>query len=510
MKAILHLLITTIGICLLHLEAISQEEPSFRGIKINPQSEINCLSNPETIGVTVENWIPGLQYLWSTGEVDSIIQVKPLVSTTYSITISHPDLNTTDISTFQVDVKNNPIIIEDQTIEISNEFCPGAEVNIKVLASGGHGELEYEWNFGATGTEVTVAPLASSSYTVTVVDECLTKSEAIVAIKLQDQKDLETVDQIYPFTCSNQDLELTVDLNSVNGGIGYGYTFRFEGDDFNNRPITVSPKAGDVYVAQVTDECGIQIKDINIVLEKREPIIPSAKEESVCKGTEIDLTASEDTQFYLWRDGQLYTSFEEVIEEKQLINLIYIDECSDQHSVTKTINIDEIEADFETNTHIGSNTVEVKSTNTSYETYQWFLNGNEVSSSKAFELDLVAGSGNTITLITTNKNGCTATSTRTIVFRDGVDAPTAFTPDGDGLNDVFTVRFEEILVDFEIEIFNRWGQLIYKSNDQYFEWDGFEGNPENQFNSFVYKLRGTTSIGTTFDKNGTITLIRTK
>jgi gliding motility-associated-like protein len=510
MKAKFHFIATLISFGLLQVNASAQEDPTFRGIRINPASEINCLSNPETIGVIVENWIPGLQYLWSTGEVDSIINVKPLVSTAYSVTISHPDFSTTDVSTFQVDVKNNPIIIEDQTIEISNEFCPGAEVNIKVLASGGHGELEYEWNFGATGKEVTVAPLASSTYIVTAKDECLTKSEAIVDIKLQDQKPLETVDQIAPFTCNNQNLELTIDLNSISGGIGYGYAFRFEGDDFNNRPITVSPKAGDVYVGQVTDECGIQTKDINIVLEKREPIIPSAKEESVCKGTEIDLTASEDTQFYLWRDGQLYTNFSEQIEESQLINLVYIDECSDQHNVTKTINIDEIEADFETNTHIGSNTVEVKSTNTSYETYQWYLNGYTVSTSKAFELELIAGTGNIITLVTTNKNGCTATNTRTIVFRDGVDAPTAFTPDGDGLNDVFTVRFEEILVDFKIEIFNRWGQLIYESNDQYFEWDGFEGNPENQFNSFVYKLRGTTSAGTTFDKNGTITLIRTK
>ncbi|MDP4845207.1 MAG: gliding motility-associated C-terminal domain-containing protein [Salibacteraceae bacterium] len=510
MKAFLYSLAILIGICLLQLDASAQEGPSFRGIRINPQSEINCLSNPETIGVTVENWIPGLQYLWNTGEVDSMIQVKPLVSTSYSVTISHPDFNSIDVSSFQVDVTNNPITIENQTIEVSNEFCPGAEVNIEVTAFGGHGELQFEWNFGASGTEVTVAPVSSSSYIVTVMDECLTKSEAVIAVKLQEQKPLETVDQTIPFTCSNQDLELTVDLNAISGGIGHGYTFRLKGNDFDNQSIIVSPKDGDVYVAQVTDECGIQTKDLSIKLGKRDPIIPLSKDEMICKGSEIDLTASEDAQFYLWREGQLFTSYFEEIQENQMINLIYIDECGEQHSINKTIKIDEIEADFESNTHIGSNTVDLKSKNSNYETYQWYLNGYTVSTSEAFELELVAGTGNAITLVTTNKNGCTATNTRSIVFRDGVDAPTAFTPDGDGLNDVFTVRFEEILVDFKIEIFNRWGQLIYKSNDQYFEWNGFDGNPENQFNSFVYKLIGTTSAGTTFDKNGTITIIRTK
>ena len=75
---------------------------------------------------------------------------------------------------------------------------------------------------------------------------------------------------------------------------------------------------------------------------------------------------------------------------------------------------------------------------------------------------MVVGTNNTITLATSNKNGCIATSTRNIILRDGVDAPTAFTPDGDGLNDEFSVRFEEILVEFEIEIFNRWGLKVFE------------------------------------------------
>lgn len=510
MKATFHFIATLISFGLLQVNATAQEDPTFRGIRINPSSEINCLSNPETIGVIVENWVPGIQYLWNTGQIDSVIHVKPLVSTTYQVTISHPDYSYIDVSIFQVDVKNNPILIDDQTVEVGNAVCPGSEVSIGVNAIGGHGQLEYEWNFGGNSPQVTVAPIKSTSYMVTVIDECFSKSIGTISVIIEDQKPIEATDQIIEFTCNDQEITLNVDLSSVSGGIGYGYAFSLKNNEFNNQPIKVSAKDGDIYPVKITDACGIQTKELTITLEKHDPIIPTPEEELICKGTEIELTASENAQFYLWRDGQLYNDFKEVIDESQVVNLTYIDECSDQHSVAKSILIDEIKAEFESITHIGSNKVNLNCLNTNHETYQWYLNGKEVSSLRTLELDLIVGTNNTVTLTTSNKNGCIATSTRNIILRDGVDAPTAFTPDGDGLNDEFSVRFEEILVEFEIEIFNRWGQLIYKSNDQYFKWDGFEGNPENQFNSFVYKLRGTTSAGTTFDKNGTITLIRTK
>ena len=40
-------------------------------------------------------------------------------------------------------------------------------------------------------------------------------------------------------------------------------------------------------------------------------------------------------------------------------------------------------------------------------------------------------------------------------------APNAFSPDGDGLNDVFNVSGQGI-IDFQMEIFNRWGQMVFK------------------------------------------------
>ena len=49
--------------------------------------------------------------------------------------------------------------------------------------------------------------------------------------------------------------------------------------------------------------------------------------------------------------------------------------------------------------------------------------------------------------------------------------PSAFTPNGDGRNDVFYASFVRI-VTYEIRIFDRWGQLVFKSDDIYQPWDG--------------------------------------
>ena len=50
-------------------------------------------------------------------------------------------------------------------------------------------------------------------------------------------------------------------------------------------------------------------------------------------------------------------------------------------------------------------------------------------------------------------------------------SPNAFSPDGDGINDLFKISGQGI-VDFQIEIYNRWGQMVYKSSNLSKGWDG--------------------------------------
>ncbi|MEA3477394.1 MAG: gliding motility-associated C-terminal domain-containing protein [Bacteroidota bacterium] len=50
--------------------------------------------------------------------------------------------------------------------------------------------------------------------------------------------------------------------------------------------------------------------------------------------------------------------------------------------------------------------------------------------------------------------------------------PNAFTPDGDGLNDVFIPRLNCDIIEYELNIFDRWGSMVFSSNDKNEGWDG--------------------------------------
>ncbi len=85
--------------------------------------------------------------------------------------------------------------------------------------------------------------------------------------------------------------------------------------------------------------------------------------------------------------------------------------------------------------------------------------------------------------------------------------PNAFTPNGDGENDVLFVRGGGI-TDLTFSIFNRWGEEVFKTEDQSLGWDGtYKGNPAEPA-VFVYQLEAICDDGETYFEKGNITLIR--
>lgn len=85
--------------------------------------------------------------------------------------------------------------------------------------------------------------------------------------------------------------------------------------------------------------------------------------------------------------------------------------------------------------------------------------------------------------------------------------PSAFSPNGDGQNDVLYVR-GRCLKNFTLQIFNRWGELVFETSDQNVGWDGTQkGQPLNT-GVFVYKLEGTTWDDKQYIKKGNVTLLR--
>jgi gliding motility-associated-like protein len=105
--------------------------------------------------------------------------------------------------------------------------------------------------------------------------------------------------------------------------------------------------------------------------------------------------------------------------------------------------------------------------------------------------------------------GCKSTVKKTLEVwvREALYIPNAFTPNNDGVNDYFFASVLNV-VEFEIIIFNRWGEILFKSNDINFKWDGnFQGAPA-QVDVYGYLVTGTGYHGKHFYETGTVTLLR--
>jgi gliding motility-associated-like protein len=116
-----------------------------------------------------------------------------------------------------------------------------------------------------------------------------------------------------------------------------------------------------------------------------------------------------------------------------------------------------------------------------------------------------------ILLVVSNKEGCVDSVmhfTGTLFTEFKLLVPEAFSPDGNNINDVFTVVGSPYVTKFQMEIFNRWGEMVFTTNDISASWDGtYMGEPCEQglylCRIYVIPLRGKLQ-----NKNLNILLIR--
>lgn len=178
-------------------------------------------------------------------------------------------------------------------------------------------------------------------------------------------------------------------------------------------------------------------------------------------------------------------------------------------------------ADFSASTYVLNNpgdAVQFTNLSTTADTYTWTF-GDGTSS-------LINSPGHNyadvgyyqVTLSVLNSNGCRDVTDKQITVIADVQFATAFTPNGNGSNgghydpndysnDVF-FPFAKGVVEYDMTIFNRWGELIFKSNDINIGWDGYFNGQLCQQDTYVWKVNMGFFDGRKYNKTGSITLLR--
>ncbi len=109
----------------------------------------------------------------------------------------------------------------------------------------------------------------------------------------------------------------------------------------------------------------------------------------------------------------------------------------------------------------------------------------------------------------TYNNICTATATTRVIVigTPPVYIPNSFTPNGDGNNDLFLVYGENIKT-VGLKVFNRWGEKVFDSNNQFLGWDGTYKGVLQSPGVFVYEAQITFLDDKKSLRTGSITLIK--
>jgi gliding motility-associated-like protein len=141
--------------------------------------------------------------------------------------------------------------------------------------------------------------------------------------------------------------------------------------------------------------------------------------------------------------------------------------------------------------------------------YQWSF-GDGFESQQANPRHIYQETGKyPVTLVAENENGCSDSLKKLVKVKatPHLYIPTAFSPDGDGLNDHFSVEATNVK-DFEIKIYNRWGERIYKASKTDFQWDGTYKGEQVQVGTYMFVATGRSIDGQFLKQSGKLTVVK--
>lgn len=164
------------------------------------------------------------------------------------------------------------------------------------------------------------------------------------------------------------------------------------------------------------------------------------------------------------------------------------------------------------NTTITDPAITITNTSAGADTWSWDFGDSLTDITEHPPVHTYADTGTYfITLITASANGCADTASQTVIVEPYflLYIPNAFTPNGDGVNDIFTAKGIYV-TEFEMLIFDRWGNLVYSTDKMDTGWDGRAngGAEAAQADVYVYRVNVKDFRRIKYTYKGTVTIVR--
>jgi gliding motility-associated-like protein len=431
-----------------------------------------------------ETSLPGTTYSWTSnppGFTSNEPQplVTPLQNTTYFVQANNGCSSTGQVA----------VTVSSGSLDVSTDttICKNFTAQLEALGSL---PGTYSWSTGQTSQVINVMPDETTEYIVTYTygDNCVIMDTILVAVQGEGPEVNFPTDLKI---CPGESVQLN-DL--VIPGASYSWTSNPAGFNASVANPTVAPTTNTTYYLTAT--LGLCTLMDSVRIQASNPTLIMPMDTIICEGELITLTATVENpgpnSSFTWTPGGAGASIDEMPDETTMYQLVYTfgDSCMLEDSVLVTVvptfTIEIISDPAGDTLSIGallelSADIEPIQNLNGFE-FVWTENGTlEIGMEQVLNTQ-VSTNDTTILykVVVTSPAGCVQTENiEFTVIQPEVKVPNAFTPDGDGVNDVFRIIAPEGLAFIEsMQIYNRWGSLVYESSDPNAAWDGkVKGKP---------------------------------
>ena len=484
--------------------------------------EVNC-GEQFTLTANTSGGLPTYYYTWIVDGVYDWTQYtntyNGVASAASTIVVSVSDncgLSGTD--TTLLSIVSIPILIELEPLYQGNCTTP---FFLAPLVTGGSGTYTYQWTnngtFAGSGATYSFTSPASTQVSVNVTDGCGLTSAQTTQIEIVNPPITLDLGPDIDASCTDSTLIVPA-LSGGSGNLSYtwtvadtlfGYQNQIRVQSFVTVPVTVS----------IVDQCGQSATDnLRINIPNIPVTITATPDTAICYGQSAMLVAEggggEGRFVYYWPQYGIESDSLYLEGPSLTANYIVVvtDKCGKRVSDTITVAVQSVSAGIGVNNPQGDDYEFSGLTADACEncTYSWNFGDGVLAIEQNPDHTFDGLDQYTVRLTVIDSLGCTDESTYIVNPNPIFYIPNSFTPNNDGVNDVFQV--EGIgMREFEITIFNRWGDQVYHSTDPTDVWmgdDRAKGEYYVRDGIYLFKLKVKGYKGEALEKEGTISVFR--
>ncbi len=395
----------------------------------------------------------------------------------------------------------DPLLLVVNLNSVSNVLCTGqSNGSISISVGGGTFPFTYSWTGGSTLQNPTGLP--AGSYTGVVIDA--NGCTATVIANITEPTPLTFSFTETDATCYGQCNGI---LTSAAAGGTTPYNFAWTGPiNFNTANSNVA--CAGVYTLLVTDNNGCSVTSAPITVGQPAPLvinyvlIDNEKCYNDCNG-KIEINATGAT-FYSIDNGATFgvsTIFSPLCAGTYTIVIQDVLGCN----ATQTVNVispAQVISDFTFTPNpadLFNTTVQFTNLSQAATMYNWTFDSLGFSGqfSPVFDFPLYVADTYYVCLAVVNDSGCVDTTCLNVPVNDYtfIYLPNTFTPNGDGNNDIF-IPFVNLIDNssYQFLIFNRWGEVIFSTDDPTKGWDGTHNQIKSKEDVYVWKVKAKSAL----------------